>query len=336
MKQVLNMDPKLFEYSLMVDADTEVLLDSLKRLIAVMLHDSLIMGVCGETRIENEMDSWVTAIQVYEYFISHHLAKAFESLFGSVTCLPGCFCMYRIRSPGRKPTPLLIDDRIITEYEENNVDTLHKKNLLQLGEDRYLTTIMLKLFPAFRNKFSSDAACRTIVPDDYWVLLSQRRRWINSTVHNLWELVLVPQLCGCLCFSLRMVVGLDLIATVTMPASIIYLVYLVYLTANAGQATVIAQSLYLFAAVYGSQAIIFLLKGKWEMIGWMFIYILSLPVYGFILPIYAFWHFDDFSWGNTRVISGETAAQQGHGGGEGETAFDEKKVLLVSFDNVVA
>lgn len=26
---------------------------------------------------------------VYEYFISHYLAKAFESLFGSVTCLPG-------------------------------------------------------------------------------------------------------------------------------------------------------------------------------------------------------------------------------------------------------
>jgi chitin synthase len=28
-------------------------------------------------------------IQVYEYYISHHLSKAFESLFGSVTCLPG-------------------------------------------------------------------------------------------------------------------------------------------------------------------------------------------------------------------------------------------------------
>lgn len=28
-------------------------------------------------------------MQVYEYFISHYLAKAFESLFGSVTCLPG-------------------------------------------------------------------------------------------------------------------------------------------------------------------------------------------------------------------------------------------------------
>jgi chitin synthase len=27
------------------------------------------------------------------------------------------------------------------------VDTLHKKNLLLLGEDRYLTTLMLRTFP---------------------------------------------------------------------------------------------------------------------------------------------------------------------------------------------
>jgi hypothetical protein len=23
------------------------------------------------------------------------------------------------------------------------------------------------------------------------------------------------------------------------------------------------------------------------------------------IPLYSFWHFDDFSWGNTRVIVGE-------------------------------
>jgi cellulose synthase/poly-beta-1,6-N-acetylglucosamine synthase-like glycosyltransferase len=55
--------------------------------------DSKIAGLCGETLIANEKQSWVTMMQVYEYFISHHLSKAFESLFGSVTCLPGCFSM---------------------------------------------------------------------------------------------------------------------------------------------------------------------------------------------------------------------------------------------------
>ena len=74
-------------------------------------------------------------IQVYEYFISHHLAKAFESLFGTVTCLPGCFCMYRIRTAGSN-VPLLVAPGVLKDYEENCVDTLHMKNLLHLGEDR--------------------------------------------------------------------------------------------------------------------------------------------------------------------------------------------------------
>ena len=91
----------------MVDADTEVMPDSLNRLVSAFIHDTKIMGLCGETTLSNEKRSWVTMIQVYEYFISHHLAKAFESLFGSVTCLPGCFCMYRVRTPDTHK-PLLI------------------------------------------------------------------------------------------------------------------------------------------------------------------------------------------------------------------------------------
>lgn len=65
----------------------EVEKDALNRLVSYTTKDSKILGICGETRLSNENKSWVTMIQVYEYFISHHLAKAFESLFGSVTCM---------------------------------------------------------------------------------------------------------------------------------------------------------------------------------------------------------------------------------------------------------
>lgn len=84
------------------------------------------MGLCGETLISNEGDTWVTMMQVYEYFISHHMAKAFESLFGAVTCLPGCFCMYRIKSSSGE-VPLLISPAILKEYSQNTVETLHMK-----------------------------------------------------------------------------------------------------------------------------------------------------------------------------------------------------------------
>lgn len=86
---VIGVDPELYEYCLMVDADTSVREDSLNRLVAACANDARIAGICGETSLQNEERSWWTMIQVYEYYISHHLAKAFESLFGSVTCLPG-------------------------------------------------------------------------------------------------------------------------------------------------------------------------------------------------------------------------------------------------------
>ena len=86
---IIGVDPELYEYLFMVDADTSVREDSLNRLVASCANDAKIAGICGETSLQNEERSWWTMIQVYEYYISHHLAKAFESLFGSVTCLPG-------------------------------------------------------------------------------------------------------------------------------------------------------------------------------------------------------------------------------------------------------
>lgn len=88
---IIGVDPELYEYCFMVDADTSVKEDSLNRLVAACAADAKIAGICGETSLQNEERSWWTMIQVYEYYISHHLAKAFESLFGSVTCLPGWY-----------------------------------------------------------------------------------------------------------------------------------------------------------------------------------------------------------------------------------------------------
>src|ERR1700750_771467 len=96
--------------------------------------------------------------------------------------------MYRLRTAD-KGKPLIISDIVINEYSDGNVDTLHKKNLLSLGEDRYLTTLMTKHFPNMSYRFVAEASAHTAAPEKWSVLLSQRRRWINSTVHNLAELV---------------------------------------------------------------------------------------------------------------------------------------------------
>ena len=305
MLHVIGTSPSQYDLMLMVDADTELVEDSLSHLVSLMVTDTKVIGCCGETKLANEGQSWSTMIQVYEYFISHHLAKAFESMFGSVTCLPGCFCMYRIHRDTKEM--YLVNNLIISAYGDNNSETLHKKNLLSLGEDRFLTTLMLKHFPYSTMSFNPRAKCLTIAPDRYDVLLSQRRRWINSTIHNLAELLYVEQLCGFCCFSMRFVVFIDLFSTVVQPAGIVYLVYLLgtiaynYITEQPDrQLPLIA--LYLLAAVYGMQAIIFIIKREFQHIGWMIIYVLAMPIFGFALPVYAFWHMDDFSYFFIHIV----------------------------------
>ncbi|KAL4258503.1 TRAFAC class myosin-kinesin ATPase superfamily protein [Pleurotus pulmonarius] len=303
-KNVIGVNPTFYEYLFMIDADTTVDPFSVNRLISAMIHDKKLLGVCGETELANAKQSIITMMQVYEYFISHHMAKAFESLFGSVTCLPGCFTLYRLRTPDTHK-PLIISNQLIQDYSENRVDTLHTKNLLHLGEDRYLTTLLLKHFPNFKTQFVRDAHAYTVAPDDWKVLLSQRRRWINSTVHNLGELVFLDQLCGFCCFSMRFVVMIDLVSTITQPVTVAYIAYLIYLTAGLGR-TIPTISLIMIAAIYGIQALVFVLRRKWDMIGWMIFYILAIPVFSFFLPLYSFWKMDDFSWGATRLVMGES------------------------------
>ncbi|KAK9454908.1 chitin synthase-domain-containing protein [Dipodascopsis uninucleata] len=325
---VIGVDPELYEYVLMVDADTSVSDDSLNRLVACCVRDSRIAGIAGETSLQNEEGSWWTMIQVFEYYISHHLSKAFESLFGSVTCLPGCFCMYRLRTAD-KGRPLIISNKVIDDYADGQVDTLHKKNLLSLGEDRYLTTIMTKYFPRMKYVFVPDAYAKTAAPDSWSVLLSQRRRWINSTVHNLAELVFLPDLCGFCIFSMRFIVIVDLLGTLLLPSVVAYIGYLIYVIVT-GYGPFPLISIVLIGGIYGVQALIFILKRQWQHVGWMIIYILAFPIYSLVLPVYSFWNQDNFSWGNTRIVVGERGDKQIVA--VDDDGFDERDIPLQSWE----
>ncbi|KAJ3158445.1 hypothetical protein HDU86_002914 [Geranomyces michiganensis] len=335
---LMGVTPDHFEIVLMVDADTKVAHDSLRLMVNAMHNDDRIMGLCGETRISNKTQSWVTTIQVFEYYISHHLGKAFESVFGGVTCLPGCFCMYRIKS--RKANgdwvPILCNPDVVETYSTNEVETLHQKNLLLLGEDRFLTTMMLRTFPNRKMVFIPRAVCKTVVPDDFATLLSQRRRWINSTIHNLAELVTVNNLCGTFCFSMQFVVLLDLISTAVLPASIVSAIYIIInLSLKAASEGIAPGSYYTIATLalvmFFPSLIVVLSFRRYQYILWLVVYLFALPVWNLVLPLYAFWHFDDFSWGATRQVEGGDGGG-GHGGGS-KGVFDGSKVSLRRYED---
>lgn len=154
-------------YLMAIDADTRVDRESLSHMTYSMNKNDHILALCGETKVDNKSQSWVrsymnmilfqnttlhllsysisyclpqvTMIQVFEYYTNHHMKKAFESVFGCVTCLPGCFTMYRLFSDDGRP--LLSCDDVYQRYATNNVTSLHDKNLYHLGEGEYHTSI---------------------------------------------------------------------------------------------------------------------------------------------------------------------------------------------------
>lgn len=92
MRNVIGIDPAFYEYIFTVDADTvippffllwgrrlifvtsqTVTPESLNRLVASAADDSSIIGICGETRLKNEDDSWWTMIQVFQLQCLHRL-----------------------------------------------------------------------------------------------------------------------------------------------------------------------------------------------------------------------------------------------------------------------
>ncbi|CCK72498.1 uncharacterized protein KNAG_0K01330 [Huiozyma naganishii CBS 8797] len=325
--QVTGLMAELYEAVLMVDADTKIFPDSLTHMVAELVKDPEIMGLCGETKIANKKESWVTAIQVFEYYISHHQVKAFESVFNSVTCLPGCFSIYRIKSPKGHTgywVPILANPDIIEKYSDNDIRSLHKKNLLLLGEDRYLSFLMLKMFPKRKQIFVPKAVCKTTVPSEFKVLLSQRRRWINSTVHNLLELVLVRDLCGTFCFSMRFVIAIELLGTLILPSAICFTIYVILFSIFSSPTPIV--TLILLGIILGLPGVLVVITStKWSYVVWMLVYLLALPMWNFVLPTYAFWKFDDFSWGDTRLIFREENKTPHH---ESEGTFDFSKLFL--------
>lgn len=182
---------------------------------------------------------------------------------------------------------------------------------------------MLKTFPKRKLLFVPSARCRTQVPDSFSVLLSQRRRWINSTVHNLFELVLVNDLCGTFCCSMQFIIFMELLGTLVLPAAIVFTGVLIT-TSSMGDPQIIP--LALLAAILGLPAfLIFLTRTSLVYAWYLLCYLLSLPIWNFVLPVYAYWHFDDFSWGQTRKID-SSIKDTGHGDKQGE--FDSSQILM--------
>jgi len=149
----------------------------------------------------------------------------------------------------------------------------------------------------------------------------------------MFELLRVNTMCGVCCVSMKVVVFIDLVATMILPASYCYAMYLLFLVffRDLPVSTVL---LILYGIIMGVQVVVFILRSRWDYIWWFFIYFtVGLPVFYLILPTYSFWNMDDFSWGKTRAVGGSGAANVAANVAAADDDEDDEKEQLYRDDD---
>ena len=61
-RNIIGVPPNFYEYLFMIDADTEVAPDAASRMIASFIHDTKLIGLCGETALKNSKQSIITMV----------------------------------------------------------------------------------------------------------------------------------------------------------------------------------------------------------------------------------------------------------------------------------
>ena len=169
-------------YILFLDGDIVFKPESFAILVKKLNSDSKVGVVCGRVHpISKDDFNLLVWFQKFEYAISHWLTKASESVFGSVTCAPGCYSLYRSSELFDIYTQLKGKD-LLKQYGkevDNGTDFLK----YEMGEDRLLCTLLLCAGTLI--KYCPLANSDTHCPRTFQGLFLQRRRWIVSTFANM-------------------------------------------------------------------------------------------------------------------------------------------------------
>ncbi len=149
-----------------IDSDSFVEPDCVRHLVKYFVYEE-IGAVSGHTDVYNKNTNILTQMQALRYYVAFKVYKAAESIFGIVTCCPGCCSAYR-RS-------------YLMEFLD---EWLHQKFLgteCTFGDDRSLTNFILRKYQA---TYSPEAKAYTIVPDNFKTYVRQQQRWKKSWIRE--------------------------------------------------------------------------------------------------------------------------------------------------------
>jgi len=155
------------EVLICVDSDSFLLPGAIATVVRG-LADPTVAAVAGHTDVENAGANLLTKMQDVRYYFSYRVMKAAESLFGAVSCCPGCFSAYR------KSCVLAVLDPWL------NQRFLGRR--VTFGDDRSLTNFLLR---RYRVLYDCEALATTLVPERWGKYIRQQCRWKRSWIREL-------------------------------------------------------------------------------------------------------------------------------------------------------
>ncbi|BBE42031.1 Glycosyl transferase, family 2 [Conexivisphaera calida] len=140
-----------------VDGDTVVERQALKRLVEPMLEDPRVIGTAGNIKVANRVNL-LTRLQAYEYLVSMELGRRWQSVLNGLLVIPGA----------------------IGAIRRDVLDSVGRVHVDTITEDFDMTFMLQKT--KGRIVFSPEAIAWTYVPERLRDWIRQRIRWASGQI----------------------------------------------------------------------------------------------------------------------------------------------------------
>ncbi|KAL6909233.1 glycosyltransferase family 2 protein [Trichoderma evansii] len=307
------------DYLVGMDADTVFDEFCIREMLREIRKNPRLVGVCGHVCVDFDgkpFSPW-SLYQSVEYSQTQGLRRMFQSrITGKVNCLPGCCQLIRVDES-------TFGDAVLRERfgycpKPNDIMTQHIMG--NYSEDSIHASIIFSLFPKKQTAQALRAKAFTIVPQNWKVFLSQRKRWALGSISNEFVMIFRPGIIAV--ERLQSIVAV--MTWAITPFIIAAVVELIILFVRRGRdvfhdGIFIGLISILFARYFYSFCVGFWLprnmKERGQYFVGFFIHFLTSPFMNIIIMLYSLFNSDDFKWGKTReVVKSDGEAEKGSAG----------------------
>ncbi|KAL7943354.1 glycosyltransferase family 2 protein [Trichoderma barbatum] len=309
------------DYLVGMDADTVFDEYCIIEMLREIRSNDKLVGVCGHVCVDFDskpFSPW-SLYQSVEYSQTQGLRRMFQSrITGKVNCLPGCCQLIRVDES-------TFGDEVLRErfgYCPKPNDTMTSHILGNYSEDSIHASIIFSLFPKKQTAQALRAKAYTIVPQNFWVFLSQRKRWALGSISNEFMMLFRP---GIILIE-RLQSFVAVVTWAITPFIIAAVIELLRLFATRGS-SIFKNSVFIgLLSVLLARYVYSFCVGFWlprnmkeraQYFAGYFLHFCVSPIMNIVIMVYSLCHSDDFKWGKTREVVDDNDAEKAAGDNRG-------------------